>query len=226
MQPSYLPWLGAFEQLARADIFVFYDDVQYDKNGWRNRNRIRTHAEPGWSWLTIPVKLPASFPSIAQVEIDTRVPWGRKHRRSLELAYASAPFRSELARFHPLFESDATRLAEIAIASTQILARALGLAPAFVRSSELGVKGDRNERLVEICRALGATDYYSGKAAETYLDRGLFEGAGINVAFQEFAHPTYPQLHEPFISHLSAIDALLCLGPERTRALIEARVPA
>jgi len=226
LQPSYLPWLGAFEQMARADVFVFYDDVQYDKNGWRNRNRIRTHGEPGWSWLTLPVKLPHAFAPLGEVNVDPRAPWGRKHRRALELAYASAPYRSELERFTPLFEMQTTSLVEIAIASTQAIAGALGLVPTFLRSSELGIGGDRNLRLLEICKALGATDYYSGKAAEEYLDVGIFAEAGIHVAFQEFVHPEYEQCHKPFISHLSTLDALLCIGPARTRALVETQVAA
>jgi hypothetical protein len=95
-----------------------------------------------------------------------------------------------------------------------------------LRSSELGIGGDRNLRLLEICKALGATDYYSGKAAEDYLDAGLFADAGIRVAFQEYVHPEYEQCHKPFISHLSTIDALLCVGPARTRALVETQVAA
>ena len=225
LQPSYLPWLGAFEQMARADVFVFYDDVQYDKNGWRNRNRIRTHGDPGWSWLTLPVRLPHAFTGLNDVQIDARVPWGRKHRRALELAYASAPHREELKRFFPVFESSSTSLLDVAIQSTLILAGAFGLDREVARASELGVEGDRTGRLVEICKTLGATDYYSGKAAEEYLEVERFEREGIQVAFQEFVHPTYEQCHHPFVSHLSAIDALLCAGPARTRAMLEATVP-
>ncbi len=212
--------------MARADVFVWYDDVQFDKHGWRNRNRIRTQGDPGWSWLTVPVRLPHAFPPINEVQIDTRVPWGRKHRKTLELAYASAPYRDELERFTELFEMQTPNLAEIAIASTQLIADALGLSPRFARASDLGIGGDRNLRLVEICRALHATDYYSGKAAEDYLDVGAFERAGIRVAFQEFAHPVYEQCHQPFISHLSALDALLCAGPKATRAMLGARLAA
>jgi len=226
LQPSYLPWLGALEQIARADVFVFYDDVQYDKNGWRNRNRIRTHGDPGWSWLTVPVKLPHAFPPLGEVSIDERAPWGRKHRRAIELAYASAPHRAELERFFPLFDSASKSLVEIAIESTRLLASALGLSPEILRSSQLGIEGDRNLRLLEVCKSLGATDYYSGKAAEDYLDVALFEREGIRVAFQEFTHPTYAQCHDPFISHLSAIDALLCVGPAATRAMLGATVAA
>lgn len=226
LQPSYLPWLGALEQIARADVFVFYDDVQFDKNGWRNRNRIRTHGDPGWSWLTVPVKLPHAFPPLGEVEIDARVPWGRKHRRTLEMAYASAPHRAELERFVPLFESTTTSLLELAMQSTRMLAEVLGLTRSIMRSSQLGIAGERSARLLEICKSLGATDYYSGKAAEDYLDVALFEREGIRVAFQDFVHPVYEQCHKPFISHLSAIDALLCAGSKRTREMIEELVAA
>jgi hypothetical protein len=212
--------------MARADVFVFYDDVQFDKNGWRNRNRIRTQGEAGWSWLTVPVRLPRSFARLLDVEIDVRAPWARKHRRTLESAYASAPFREQLTRFEAVLKNPSTKLVDVAIASTLAIAEALEVRPKILRSSELGVEGTRNERLLAVCRAVGATEYYSGKAAEEYLDVALFERAGIRVTFQDFAHPIYEQCYRPFVSHLSAIDALLCAGPERTRAMLESRILA
>src|SRR2546428_2852818 len=91
LQPGYLPWIGFFDQMRRADVFVYYDDVQYDKHGWRNRNRIKTQTGP--LWLTVPVHHSGlGQPSILQVEIDARVPWARKHLASIRQAYAAAPF--------------------------------------------------------------------------------------------------------------------------------------
>lgn len=214
LQPSYLPWLGYLDQIARCDAFVFYDDVQYDKNGWRNRNRIRTNSEEGWGWLTVPVRLPDHFPKINEVEADPRVPWRRKHQRALEMEYAKAEFKGELhAHFGEFFEGTAQNLADIAIQSVECLMRAFGIATPLYRSSRLAVEGDRNTRLLAICRKLEATHYLSGVAAQAYLDEGLFRAERIEVEWQNYVHPVYPQLHGPFISHLSAIDALLNLGP-------------
>lgn len=214
LQPSYMPWLGYLEQIASCDVFVFYDDVQYDKNGWRNRNRIRTSSKEGWSWLTIPVRLTEHFPSINQVCADNRVPWRRKHRRTIETEYARAPFRGLFETFfRDFFDSEEQNLASVAIASVKNLTRAFGISTPLYRSSELHAVGDRNTRLVEICRELGATHYLSGVAAQAYLEEPLFAEAGITVEWQRYAHPEYPQLHRPFISHLSALDALLNVGP-------------
>ncbi len=222
LQPSYLPWLGALEQVARADIFVFYDDVQFDKNGWRNRNRIRTASSEGWSWLTVPVRLEGHFPLICSVQADARVPWRRKHERTIRAEYARAANVAELDNaFDGFFEEQHHNLADIAISSTKRLMSAFGVTTPTLRSSELSITGDRNTRLINICELLGATDYYSGAAARDYLDLAEFEKRGIRVTFQDFKHPIYPQTREPFISHLSALDALLNLGKDARSLLFQ-----
>jgi hypothetical protein len=213
LQPSYLPWLGYLDQIARSDAFVFYDDVQYDKNGWRNRNRIRVPGGEGWAWLTIPVQLPTSLPRILEVTSDPRAPWRRKHLAAIRSAYARAPHLDFLDRFFgQLFAGDETRLAEIAIESIRNLMQAFAVSTPLYRSSQLGVGGDRNERLVNICRYFGASHYLSGSAARSYLDIALFERNGITVEWQDYLHPVYQQRYDPFISHLSSLDALLCAG--------------
>ena len=211
LQPSYLPWLGYLDQLASVDAFVYYDDVQFDRNGWRNRNRVRTANAEGWSWLTIPVQL-HGFPKILEVAIDDRTPWRRKHWTTLKNAYARAPHRDLLDAFEGFYQGTSTSLAEVTIESIAIMAKLLGIATPVYRSSQLGIEGDRNTRLLRICQHFGATEYLSGAAAQAYLDVKLFEDAGIDVLWQSYEHPTYAQVHEPFISHLSAIDALLCVG--------------
>lgn len=218
LQPSYLPWLGYLEQIAATDIFVFYDDVQYDKNGWRNRNRIRTDAPQGWSWLTVPVRLPASFPRILDVEIDSRTSWRRKHAGALRAAYARAPHADFIEKYFGGFfeprESERELLADVAIESVERLMRGFGIETALHRSSTLGIDGDRNTRLLNICKYFRATTYLSGAAARAYLDVGLFEREGIAVEFQDYEPAPYEQTRSPFISHLSAIDALANLGPQ------------
>ena len=219
LQPGYLPWLGFFDQMARADVFVYYDDVQYDKHGWRNRNRIKTQQGP--LWLTVPVRHSGrGFPRILDIELDNRTAWARKHVASLRQAYARAPYAAEyLPAFVDLLERRWQRLVDLDIAVAGALATMLAIAPRVARSSELGIDGDRSERLLRICQHFGASRYLSGKAAQDYLDVPLFEAAGIAVEWQEFAHPVYTQQHGAFIPYLSAVDLLLNCGPESRRVL-------
>lgn len=208
LQPSYLPWLGYFEQLVYADVFVFYDDVQYDKHGWRNRNRIKTPQGP--QWLTVPVLTRGrTGETIHAARIDNRGPWARKHLAALQTYYARAPFfqllRAEL-------ELELLRgwesLAELDEALIRGLNRLLGIATPLYRASELGIQGGQTERLVRICQHFEADRYFTGGAARCYLDTAQFERAGIAVEFQEYRHPVYRQLHGDFLSHLSVVDLI------------------
>lgn len=214
LQPGYLPWLGFFDQLRRADVFVYYDDVQYDKHGWRNRNRIK--AQRGPQWLTVPVRHGGLGPlMIRDVEIDGRTPWARKHVATLRQAYARAPFVERyLPPLEELLRREWERLVDLDIACAALMAEWLGIRRRIERSSALGIGGDRSERLVSICRRFGATTYVSGDAARSYLDVPLFEQAGIRVEWQQYVHPTYPQLHGDFVPLLSALDLLLNCGDE------------
>jgi hypothetical protein len=214
LQPGYLPWLGFFDQLHRADVFVYYDDVQYDKHGWRNRNRIKTQTGP--SWLTVPVRHGGrGFQQILDVEIDARTPWARKHVASIHQAYARAPF---VARYLPvleeLLERRWERLVDLDIACAALMAEWFGLRRRIERSSTLAIEGSRSERLVNMCRHFGATKYLSGEAAKDYLDIQLFQQHGVRVEWQQYVHPTYPQLHGEFVPYLSALDLLFNCGDE------------
>lgn len=212
LQPGYLPWLGFFDQLRRSDVFVYYDDVQYDTHGWRNRNRIKT--AHGALWLTVPVRHSGlGLPRVMDVEIDSRTPWARKHFQSIRQAYAGAPF---LMRYAPaleeLWQRKWERLVDLDFAAAALMAGWLGLERRIYRSSALGIAGGQSERLVRICLHFGAATYLSGDAAREYLDVALFETHGIAVEWQRFSHPVYPQLHGAFMPYLSALDLLLNCG--------------
>ena len=214
LQPGYLPWLGFFDQLRRADVFVYYDDVQFDKHGWRNRNRIKTQSGP--LWLTVPVRHSGlGFPSILDIEIESGTPWARKHVSSIRQAYARAPFLDRyLPALEELLQRRWERLVDLDLSCAALIAEWLGLSRHIERSSSLGVAGERSERLVNICRHFGASHYLSGDSAETYLDVPLFEAHGIAVQWQRYRHPTYPQLHGDFVPYLSAVDMVLNCGEE------------
>jgi len=215
LQPSYLPWRGCFHQIRMADVFVFYDDVQYDKHGWRNRNRIQTPNGP--RWLTIPVHAKGNVTEAVQirdVKIDWSSNWPRKHWNAIQFNYAKAPY---FTRYRPDIENMLSRrdelLAELTIETTIELARLLGISDTrFVRSSELGITGVKTDRLLKILQHLGATHYIAGASSRCYLDEQALTDAGITFEYAPSRYPEYPQLYEPADPYLSAIDTLFMLG--------------
>lgn len=220
LQPGYLPWLGFFDQMRRADVFVYYDDVQYDTHGWRNRNRIKT--QQGSLWLTVPVRHSGlSKPRILDVTIDPRANWAKKHVASIRQAYAAAPF---IRQYVPVLEEILMRpwerLVDLDIAVAALVAEWLGVRRQIERASELGIEGGQSDRLVNICRHFGASRYLSGNAAQEYLDVALFERSGIAVEWQDYTHPVYPQLHGEFVPFMSAIDLVLNCG-ERAGDIVQ-----
>jgi len=225
LQPGYLPWLGFFDQLRRADVFIYYDDVQYNTHGWRNRNRIKTKQGP--LWLTVPVRHSGlSKPRILDVEIDATTSWAKKHVASIRQAYAAAPFLKQYApALEELLLRPWTRLVDVDIAVAGLIAEWLGLPQPHLRSSELGIEGGQSQRLVNICRHFGASTYLSGNAASDYLDVPLFESNGVAVQWQDYPHPVYPQLHGEFVPFMSAIDLVLNCG-ESARDVLEGNFPA
>ena len=220
-QPHYLPWVGYVDKVDRADCFVILDTVQFSKNGWQNRNRIKTAAGP--QWLTVPVHRRAGRP-LAEVTVDGHAGWGRKHRHALEVNYEGAPFFARhRGFFEALYGRAWDRLLDLNLEAFAYLAAALGLRTPSILASSLGVPGTATERLVAICRALGADTYLAGAGGHGYLDRRLFEEAGIAVCVQDFACPRYPQRFGEFVADLSAVDLLFNCGDESLARLRAAR---
>ena len=222
LQPGYIPWLGFFDQVRRCDCFVFYDDVQFDKHGWRNRNRIKGSVGP--MWLTVPVRTHGRMGQpINEVEIANATPWARKHLKTIEEAYARAPHcAAYLPGLAKLLNRGWERLVDLDIAVSQLMCVWFGLERPMARSSELGIAGDRSARLLALCQHFGADTYLSGNAAQAYLDVEMFRAHGIRVEWQNFRHPEYPQQHGPFVAHLSALDLILNVGEECAAVLAEA----
>ena len=212
LQPGYLPWLGYFDLLHRADVFVHYDDVQFDKHGWRNRNRVK--GQKGAVWLTVPVLHSGRFgQSILDVEIDDRQHWRRRHLSTIAQFYARAPLvDTVLPRLRDILDRPWPRLLELDLAIIDWLATELGIATPRYRASQLDIGGDRNARLLNLCRHFDATRYLSGNAARAYLDVTQFAAAGVEVVWHDYVHPIYPQLHGEFVPYLSALDLLLNAG--------------
>lgn len=215
LQPSYLPWLGFFEQIYRSDIFVIYDDVQYDKDGWRNRNRIKT--ANGIQWLTVPVHVKfEEKPLIYEVKIDNTMNWRKKHLRSIKQNYSKAPFYSKYINiFEEAYSKEWEYLVEINMFFILKLVDCFGMNDKkIVRSSSLKIKGDRIQKLINICKIFNANIFYEGSAGRNYIDEKEFAMHGIRVEYQDYKHPVYRQLYGDFISHLSVIDLLFNHGEE------------
>lgn len=219
LQPGYLPWLGFFDQMRRASMFVLYDDVQYDKHGWRNRNRIKSPNGP--HWLTVPVLHSGQHsPRIKDVRIDNRTPWRRKHLETLRQQYARAPYAAAfLPAFADVLGREWERLIDLNGAMMGLVADWLEISTPVVMASTLGIGGEQSGRLLEICRHFGARRYLSGDAARDYLDVAMFAEAGIEVEWQNYQHPIYSQLYGSFASHLSAVDLILNCGPDSAAIL-------
>ncbi|MFO7976115.1 MAG: WbqC family protein [Candidatus Hydrogenedentota bacterium] len=218
-QPHYLPWLRYFEKIARADVFILLDTVEFTKNGWQNRNKIKTPNGP--ALLTVPVH--AHQDSILRdVTIDNRQPWRSKHRRTLEQSYGKAPYYGDHEAFlDDVYSQEWERLTDLNAFMLAHFLRALGIETPFVLASTLDVFGTGTERLINLIHAVGGTRYYSGAyALDTYLDAGLLHEAGIGLDLQEWHAPVYPQLHGEFESDLSIIDLLMNRGPDSLRVLM------
>jgi len=217
-QPQYLPWLGYFDKIRRADVFCFLDNVQYKKNDWQNRNRIKT--PQGWQWLTVPVHY--RFPQkINEVTINNAVTWKAKHLQALLTNYSRAPY---FKRYAPIFEQvysqDWEFIAELNMVLIERLRDALGLDQRpTVKASEFDLRQDPTDRLIDICMALNADTYLSGKDGVNYMDLERFKQRGIRLVIQDFNHPVYPQHFHDFQSHMSAVDLLFNCGPESMKKI-------
>jgi len=220
-QPQYLPWLGYLDKLDRTDVFVFLDTVQFKKNEWQNRNRIRT--AQGWQYLTVPV-LHEFRQRLDQVRINNQTDWRRKHQTALETHYRKAPHYDRYApAFRALFSRDWERLAPLNIEVIRVLTEAFGITTKLVEASQFSARDEQTGRLVDLCKSLGADRYLAGEGGRAYMNLGEFEAAGISVEFQEFAHPEYAQVYEPFITGLSAIDLLFNCGHDGIELLRKSR---
>jgi WbqC-like protein family len=211
-QPEHLPWLGFFEKALRADVFVLLDGVQFSKGDFQNRNRVKGRG--GAQWLTVPVAH-----RFGQRIDDTQVSgdvWREKHWKTLVACYArAAHFEAFAGQFEEFYARPWTKLSELNAAAIRLLSSAFGLEKEFVFSSSLGASGQKSELVLNICKAVGASRYYSGKVGSTYLDADAFRRAGVEVVVQDFEHPVYEQLFMKecgFVPNLSAVDLLFNRG--------------
>jgi len=211
LQSNYLPWKGYFDIIHDVDLFIFYDDVQFTKNDWRNRNLIKTPG--GTAWITVPVGQDIRR-RICEVAI-TDARWAKVHWKTLSQNYSRAP---HFARYRDFFESVYlgrawNNLSELNRHLIEAISRELGITARFEDSRAYSLEGQASERLLQLLARVGAKTYVSGPSARGYIDAAAFRRAGIDVAYKSYeGYPPYPQLHPPFEHRVSIVDMLFNLG--------------
>lgn len=222
-QPTFLPYLGWWDKLVRADVLVLLDDVQFPKKGgtWMNRVRMLVGGEP--RWVTVPVdRAYSGTRRVRQMRIDDSKPWRETMLRTIRGSYARAPFLEDVL---PAVEESVTAstnlVAELNEQAIELLAGRLGLDTSkLVHQSELGISGEGTQLLVELCRAVGGDAYLSGDGADGYLEENAFATAGLGLEFQKFNPPRYPQPVAEHVPGLSVADALMSCGWQETAKLL------
>jgi hypothetical protein len=215
VQSCYIPWKGYFDLINLVDEFILYDDRQYTRRDWRNRNRIKT--AQGTQWLTIPVEVKGRYEQRIDETMISDPHWNSLHWKTLQHAYSAAPHFDEYAEtFSSLYAGiDDRRLSAVNRAFLEKICMALGIETALSWSTDYGANGTKTDRLVSLCQAAGATVYLSGPSAKEYMDESLFVEAGIELEYMDyFGYPEYPQLHPPFEHEVTVLDLLFNTGPE------------
>lgn len=214
LQSNYLPWRGYFDLIHDVDLFIFYDEVQYTKNDWRNRNRV--YSAQGLSWLTLPCGYDI-HQSISEVRLKNELCWAQKHWNIIKNAYGKALYFGEYCTFFEevYFGRSWERLSELNQYLIRSIARDfLGIKTQFAQSTAYPSRGRRGEKLLSLLQAAGCKTYVSGPAAQSYIDPADFERAGIELVWKEYPeYPEYPQMRQSFEPGVSIIDLLFNMGP-------------
>ncbi len=222
-QPAYLPWLGYFHRIAESDLHVVLDHVQFEKNSFVNRNKMRTAKD--WTWLSVPVKTKGRFGdlSIEKLEIDNHRNWRAKHLATLTQAYARAPYMAEYSGFlEDVLSREWDHLADLCRHMSGFFLEALNIETPLVESSTLSVDSNKSQMVLDLCREVKATTYLSGALGKDYLDEDMFNEAGIKVVYQDYRHPVYTQCRPgEMIPFMGILDLLLNHGAESRDILMD-----
>jgi hypothetical protein len=216
IQSNYIPWKGYFDALNIVDEVILFDDAQYTKNDWRNRNKIKT--TQGAQWLTIPINVKGKLnQKISESQVsDHHLGWRKNHWKTIQINYSkSAYFKTYKDIFEKLYlENDEVYLSKINYSFIKAINEILGITTRIRWSSEFILKEDKNERLLDLCKQTDTTDYYSGPAAKSYINEALFTNAGINIHWLDYnGYSEYNQIYGTFIHEVSVIDLLFNEGP-------------
>lgn len=213
-QPNYIPWTGYFYKIYNSDIFVFLDDVQYIRRGFINRNRIKTHQ--GVSWLTVPVENKGNYGcDINQIKIINDPDWKENHLRSIETNYKRSDYFND---FYDILKdcimANHDRLSDLNIDIIKNICKYLNIKTEMVLSSGLNINAAGTDRLISICKALGADEYLSGSGGAKYQDEKMYEENSIHLVYSDFHENHYKQLWGDFTGNLSIIDYIFNCGSD------------
>lgn len=218
LQPGYLPWIGFFDLMKRSDLFIIEDTLQYTKQDWRNRNRIRTRE--GLAYLTVPVKKASVYTPINRMEIDNSQSWGIKHFSLLRIHYSKAPYWNVYESFlYETLSHSWSSLIDLDLHFMDFLAKEFGIVTERRLLSDIPITfgPDKTKSLVELTQAVKADMFLEGASGRNFIDVKQFEEAGLGIQFQDYVPSPYRQQFFPFIPYLSALDLLLNEGPEGTQ---------
>lgn len=206
-QPAYLPWQGYFDKIARSDVFVYLDTVQFEKNSFINRNQIKT--PQGALWLTIPVKTRGhTSATMRSTEIDDSQPWRKKHLKAIEMNYRKAPcFDERFTKIEQLLNFPESNLAEYCLHQLEFWLAELAIDTCIVRSSQLSISSAKSDLVLDLCKYYKVTHYLSGALGRDYLVEDDFCKAGIVIEYQRYQPVSYPQLWGDFIPYLGILDS-------------------
>jgi hypothetical protein len=219
-QPAYMPWLGYFHKIALADNFVLLDSVQFEKNSYANRNKIKT--SNGEAWLTIPVEMKGHMDKkINEMQMDSKSNWKKKHWNTLLLNYKKAPFFDQYAGFfEKYYQNETNNLNDFIAVSSNFFFRELKITPVTKTLSELNIESKKQDLIIDLCKTTNSNAFVFGKLGKDYADKNLFDLHNISIYFQDYKHPSYQQLWNDYVPYMGIVDALFNLGPERTKELI------
>jgi hypothetical protein len=214
-QPTYLPWLGYFEQISRADYFIFLDSVQFERRSWQSRNRLKNSMGQDF-WLTVPVKKHHQTENMQNIEIHyDRNKWYLQHLKSIELNLAKTPFVDEVVDLlSSIYDKEHIYLVDLNIDIIQTVARKMGINTQFFRASQLSAQGNKAELLLNLALNLNANVYLSNAGSRIYLDDFIkeFNEKGVDVIYQNWQHPIYSQRYGTFVPSLAWVDPVSYLG--------------
>jgi hypothetical protein len=213
-QSNYIPWKAYFESINMVDTFVVYDDMQYTKRDWRNRNQIKTHQ--GVQWLSIPVEVKGKFFQKINETIVSDKKWGGKHWEILKSNYSKAPFYKDYKDcFEAIYRNEELiYLTDINVTFIKTINKLLGITTEIIDSRDFVLLEGKTERLVDVCKKINATDYFTGPASKNYMDESLFEQESISVHYFDYSgYPEYPQLFGEFTHAVSILDLIFNVGP-------------
>lgn len=214
IQSNYIPWRGYFDFIDDVDLFIIYDDVQYTKNDWRNRNKIKT--ANGLIWLTVPVLFNFNKNTLIEdVKIDHKKDWVKKHIESVRFSYSKTPyFKAYADEFFNILNKKFDTISGLNVNIINWIMRELDIKTNIKMSSEYSAVGTRTDRLIDILKKAGATSYLSGPSAKSYLEVEKFREAGLELEYKVYDYPDYPQLYGKFEPQVSVLDLLFNCGAE------------